>query len=165
MPSSTVLKLLTHATPSLLTMPTLKARPSKNPLKVFGFMDFGLKVPPGTNPSVISKTPRVKICSLPSPTSRSTLNAPQLNRRDLVHPRSPPLTTRTCTDAPSTGTPCVKIGTLSTSSISSLSPQVITRAKREKALSEIRTPWSTSGALEVLLSSARRSECYTPLLC
>merc|ERR1712216_505018 len=60
---------------------------------------------------------------------------PSPNRRDLVLLKRPPSMTRTCTLAPFTSTLCVKIGTWYPSSTLSLSPQVTTRARKEKVLS------------------------------
>jgi hypothetical protein len=50
--SSLELKSLILATPSLLMMLALKERVSLSPLKDAGSMDSGLKVLPGTSPSV-----------------------------------------------------------------------------------------------------------------
>jgi len=164
MPLSLELRSLILVTLSSLTMLALKERTLLSLQKDAGFTDSGLKELPGTSPRDTLRTPRVRISSLPSPTLRSTPNVPLLNRRDLVLLRRLPSMTRTCTLAPFTSTPCVKTDTSYPSSTLSPSPQVTTRARREKVSSATKTPWLTSGASEVSLSFARRSEWYS-LLC
>jgi len=127
-------------------MLVLKVRALLNQLKVYGSMDSISKELPGISNNASLRTPRVKTCSLHSPTLSSSLSVPLLKTRDPVLLRRPQLMRRTSITAPSTSIPCVKIDTSSPCSSLSLKPLRRTRVRKEMEVSPAsKMPWLTNG--------------------